>query len=626
MCGIIGFFGKGSEVPAEEQLKLAADAMRHRGPDDEGTYYHPPIGLGFKRLAIIDLAGGSQPIPNEDKTVWVVFNGEIYNFRELREQLMERGHQFKTRSDSEVVAHLYEDQGEGLFEHLHGMFAIAIYDVREKRMVLGRDRLGKKPLVYAETPAGFCFASEIGALLKLGMVSKEADEEALSLYLSLQYIPSPRTIFREVRKLMPGHRMVVERGRIISENAYWELPVPTDHERPADYNEAIEVLRDRFVTAIRRRLTSDVPLGAFLSGGVDSSIMVAAMAQICNDPVQTFSIGFSDKEFDESIYAEQVAERFGTKHRRFEAKAADLEVLKKAVGVMGEPFADQSIIPTFLVAHHTRQYVTVALSGDGGDELFGGYKRYRQLRRIHGWEQAGMLGLWKAARFLSVNVERLVNPRRRHIHFPNGPVDEILDLPEPQRYLRLLGFFSAGQQEILWPAGFGQAPALAYLEKLRQGPVDYVEQLIQMDLRSYLPEDILYKVDIASMMNSLECRAPFLDHEFVEMMVKIPSRWKLEGGNSKKILKDAFSDLIPPEFFDRPKKGFSMPIGRWIREKWRPEFEEVLSTCMPPFFDQEYIKRLLEAHCLRNKDYSNQLWALYVLGLWNHQFDPVWEA
>ena len=626
MCGIIGFFGKGAGVPSEDQLKFATDAMRHRGPDEEGMYYHPPIGLGFRRLSIIDLSGGSQPIPNEDKTVWVVFNGEIYNFRELREQLTGRGHQFKTRSDSEVIAHLYEDQGEETFELLDGMFAIAIYDVREKKLVLGRDRLGKKPLVYAETPKGFYFASEIGALLKLGVISREVDEEALSLYLSLQYIPSPHTIFREVRKLMPGHRMTVERGTVISQDAYWELPVPTDHERPADYNEAIEVLRDRFITAVRRRLISDVPLGAFLSGGVDSSIVVATMAQICNDPVQTFSIGFSDKEFDESVYAEQIAERFGTKHRRFEAKAADLEILKKAVGVMGEPFADQSIIPTFLVAHHTRQYVTVALSGDGGDELFGGYKRYRQLQRVHEWEGAGMLSLWKAARFLSVTVERLVNPRRRHIRFPNGPVDEILDLPEAQRYLRLLGFFSASQQEILWPAGLGQTPALGYLEKLKQGPVDYIEQLIQMDIRSYLPEDILYKVDTASMMNSLECRAPFLDHEFVEMMVKIPSRWKLNGRNSKKILKDAFSDLIPPEFFDRPKKGFSMPIGRWIREKWKSEFEEVLSTCMPPFFDRDYIKRLLEAHCLRKKDHSNQLWALYVLGLWNREFNPVWEA
>lgn len=626
MCGIIGFFGKGSEVPTEDRLKSAADALRHRGPDEEGYYYHPPIGLGFRRLSIIDLSGGSQPIPNEDKTVWVVFNGEIYNFRELREQLTARGHRFRTRTDSEVIAHLYEDYGDYLFEYLDGMFAIAIYDVREKRLVLGRDRLGKKPLVYAETPNGFFFASEIGALLKLGAISKEVDMEAVSLYLSLQYIPSPHTIFREVRKLQPGHKMVVERGTIVSQKAYWELPVPTDHERPADYEEAIEVLRDRFIAAVRRRLIADVPLGAFLSGGVDSSIVVATMAQLTNDPVQTFSIGFSDKEFDESAYAEEIAERFGTKHRKFEAKAADLEILKKAIGVMGEPFADQSIIPTYLVAHHTRQYVTVALSGDGGDELFAGYKRYRQLQRVHQFEEIGMLGLWKSARYLTVNAERLINPRRSHISYPNGPVDEILDLPEPQRYLRLLGFFSGDQQEMLWPGGQGQAPALGYLEKLRQGPVDYAEQLIQMDIRSYLPEDILYKVDIASMMNSLECRSPFLDHEFVEMMIKIPSQWKLDGRNSKKILKDAFSDLIPVEFFNRPKKGFSMPIGRWIREKWEAEFEEVLQSAMPPSFDQDYMRRLLEAHCSGKKDYGNQLWALYVLGLWNQQFDPVWEV
>jgi asparagine synthase (glutamine-hydrolysing) len=626
MCGIIGFFSKGAESPTEERLKTAADTLRHRGPDEDGYYYHPPIGLGFRRLAIIDLAGGSQPIANEDKTVWVVFNGEIYNFRELREELTGRGHYFKTRSDSEVIAHLYEDQGEELFKYLDGMFAIAIYDVREKRLVLGRDRLGKKPLVFAETPTGFYFASEIAALLKLGVVSREVDMEALSLYLSLQYIPSPHTIFREVRKLMPGRRMIVDRGSIISQKPYWELPVPTDHERPANYEEAIEVLRDRFITAVRRRLVSDVPLGAFLSGGVDSSITVATMAQICNDPVQTFSIGFSDKAFDETRYAAQIAERFGTKHRQFEAKAADLEILKKAVGVMGEPFADQSIIPTYLVAHHTRQYVTVALSGDGGDELFAGYKRYRQLNRVHRLAEAGMLGLWKAARALSVNIERRVNPRRAHIRFPNGPVDEILELPEQQRYLRLLGFFSAPQQELLWPAGPGQKPAIAYLERLRQGPVGYVEQLIQMDIRSYLPEDILYKVDIASMMNSLECRAPFLDHEFVELMVKIPSQWKLQRGGGKKVLKDAFSDLIPPSFFERPKKGFSMPIGRWIREKWEAEFEEVLSTSMPPFFDRDYVRRLLEAHIAGSQDYSNLLWALYVLGLWNKQFDPVWDS
>jgi len=626
MCGIIGFFAKGTEVPPEDRLRASADAMRHRGPDEEGFYYHPPIGLGFRRLSIIDLAGGSQPIANEEKTVWVVFNGEIYNFRELREQLTGRGHRFKTRSDSEVIAHLYEDQGEELFELLDGMFAIAIWDVREKRLVLGRDRLGKKPLVYAETPAGFYFASEIGALLKLGVISREVDEEAIALYLSLQYIPSPHTAFREVRKLQPGHRMIVQNGTIVSKGAYWELPVPTDHERPADYNEAIEVLRDRFIAAVRRRLIADVPLGAFLSGGVDSSITVATMAQICNDPVQTFSIGFSDKDFDETEYAAEIAERFGTKHRQFEAKAADLEILKKIVGVMGEPFADQSVIPTYLVSRQTRQYVTVALSGDGGDELFGGYKRYRQLERVHDLESAGMIGVWKAGRRLSLAIERLVNPRRRHIRFPNGPVDEILDLPEPQRYLRLLGFFSGNQQENLWPAGPGQHPAIAYLERLQQGPVDYVEQLIQMDLRSYLPEDILYKVDTASMMNSLECRSPFLDHEFVEMMIKIPSQWKLQGRNSKKILKDAFSDLIPPKFFDRPKKGFSMPIGRWIRQKWETEFEEVLSNCLPPFFDRDYVRRLLESHCAQGVDHANQLWALYVLGIWNREFNPVWEA
>lgn len=625
MCGIIGFFSKGTEAPSEDRLKAAADCLRHRGPDEEGYYYQPPIGLGFRRLSIIDLSGGSQPIANEDKTVWVVFNGEIYNFRELREELTGRGHRFKTRSDSEVIAHLYEDQGEELFEYLDGMFAIAIYDVRERKLVLGRDRLGKKPLVYAETPHGFYFASEIGALLKLGDISREASEEALALYLSLQYIPSPHTIFREVRKLMPGHRMVVQRGTVLSTSAYWELPVPTDHERPASYEEAVEVLRDRFIAAVRRRLISDVPLGAFLSGGVDSSITVATMAQICNDPVQTFSIGFSDKAFDETRYAAEIAERFGTKHRQFEAKAADLEIIKRAIGVMGEPFADQSLIPTYLVSHHTRQYVTVALSGDGGDELFAGYKRYRLLARVHRLEEAGMIGLWKAARVMSINAERLLNPRRRHISYPNGPVDEILDLPEDQRYLRLLGFFSGQQQEAMWPAGPGPHPALAYLERLRQGPVDYVEQLIQMDLRSYLPEDILYKVDIASMMNSLECRAPFLDHEFVELMVRIPSEWKLEGRGGKKILKDAFSDWIAPEFFDRPKKGFSMPIGRWIREKWEAEFEEVLTTCLPSFLDQKYIKRLLELHVSGEKDHGNQLWALYVLGLWNKQFDPVWD-
>ncbi|MBV9463922.1 MAG: hypothetical protein JO317_06800, partial [Verrucomicrobiae bacterium] len=341
---------------------------------------------------------------------------------------------------------------------------------------------------------------------------------------------------------------------------------------------------------------------------------------------QTFSIGFSDEGFDESKYARVIAERFETNHHEFEAKAADLEELEKAILAMGEPFADQSIIPTALVAMHTAKHVTVALSGDGGDELFGGYKRYRQLNLVHELENGGMLGLWKGLRRFSLGVERTVNPRRRHIGFPNGPVDEILSLPEPQRYLRLIGFFSPSQMEAIWPGGPGPAEIYSDLDRLRQGPEDYLEQLFQLDLLSYLPDDILYKVDIASMLHSLECRCPFLDHQLVECAVKVPAQWKVDKRSGKKILRDTFADLIPAEFFNRPKKGFSMPIGRWIREKWAPIFADAIETGLPPDFEKAYARRLLQDHLAGRRDSSNLLWALYVLAIWNRKFDPVWEA
>jgi asparagine synthase (glutamine-hydrolysing) len=631
MCGILGYVLKGSAGgPSRERFERAVDALEHRGPDRRGTWFSPDgrVGLGFRRLSIIDLEGGDQPMANEDGSLHIVFNGEAYNFRELRARLESKGHRFATRSDTEAILHLYEERGEACAEDLRGMFAFALHDARTGTLFLARDRFGKKPLVWAETPAGFWFSSEIGALLEVADVGREADLAAVDAYLALQYVPSPRTAWAGVRRLPPASAMRVTRGAAAAPHRYWRLDwTPTGPGRP---EEALEGFRARFEEAVRLRLVSDVPLGAFLSGGVDSTVTVAAMTRL-GGRVKTFTVGFDDPRFDESAWAREAARRLGTEHHETRARADSLESLDPLLAKLGEPFADQSLLPTHLLSKFTRGGVTVALSGDGGDELFAGYKRYADLARAARLGRLGLRGPWLAASRLAFEAERLVNPRRRRLGWPRTALDRILPLGEEDRYLALAGAWPRAARASLWrrpPPGDAAAEWLRAAQAAG-GAAGEPTRWQALDVEGYLTDDILRKVDTASMACSLECRCPLLDHEAAAYAASLPARFRLDArGRTKWLLKNLYPDLVPPSFFERKKKGFSMPIGEWMRRQWRAAMEEAVDGAWSPglerAFDRPALRATWSAHLEGRADHGLRLWAWLALARWDRLFRPLW--
>ncbi len=633
MCGIAGILNVGAAPPvAAEELRTMAAALVHRGPDDEGYHIDPRgrCGLAFRRLAIIDLAGGNQPIANEDGTIHVVFNGEIYNFRELRAELEAAGHRFATRTDTEVIVHLYEDLGEQGVERLAGMFAFAIWDAQRGRLLLARDRFGKKPLTYAVLGERLYFASEAKAILALPGIPRTIDPQSLHRYLVFQYVPAPHSIYRGFRRLPPGHVLSVCHGRVGSavgepSRPYYRLDPP---RFAGTYADAQTRLDELLTAAVRKRLVADVPLGAFLSGGIDSSIVVRLMQRLGVAPLRTFTIGFPHPRYDETAHARTMAALCGSEHREQHVTPQAREVLDTLAYHYDEPFADSSTIPTYYVARYTRQFVTVALTGDGGDEAFAGYDRYRAAAltaRLGALPRPARAALAAAARWIPHAQPRTLGSRLYRLlsTLPAAPAD---------RYLAWVNVFPPALLASGYTAEFRARLAfdeprdwLAGLYAAAPGPD--AERANRTDLVSYLPGDLLTKVDLASMACSLECRAPFLDHELVEFALSLPLEWRLGRGGGKRILKDwAARGVLPPEIRARPKMGFGVPVGAWLRAELADLLHErVLSPggLCAAIFRPAWLRELVDDHVAGRTNYEHPLWALLMLELWHARWQPA---
>ncbi len=629
MCGIAGIFDP-HDCPDPERLRRLAAPMVCRGPDDEGLCCRGPLGLAHRRLAVIDLAGGHQPIFNEDESLAIVGNGEIYDFGDLRRDLEARGHRFRTGSDTEVALHLYEERGELCLDLLNGMFALAIADFARGELFLARDRFGQKPLFYAQAGGRFAFASGPAALATLPWVDTGIDPTAIHDYLEYQYIPQPRSIYYGIRKLPPGHWL---RWRGFADSAKVgasETAVPTPYWAPhllpgfaGTLPEAAGEVRRLLLAAVRRRLVADVPLGAFLSGGMDSSI-VAALAQQClreagAGVLNTYSIGFPVASYDERVHAERVARHLGTAHHFLEVKAEQFECLGEVVAAFEEPFADASMVPTYLLSQFARRQLTVALSGDGADELFGGYHRYR-LMHLSRWLAICPRTVRQAARRL---LGRLLPaaPEERSLAGHLRRLLALFETDELPRYLALTSRFPAALRRHLYTDGMAAATAGqasdAFLAEHWPASGALADRLLELDCRTYLPEDILVKVDRASMAHALEVRSPFLDVQLAEFALSLPYSFKQARGVRKRLLRQAFADCLPADILARPKMGFALPVGQWLREGWRqPARELLLSGRLGDYFRPDRLEWLLDQHHRRQADYGQPLFALLVLALW----------
>jgi len=626
MCGIVGaVLAEGVSASIEDAIKR----LHHRGPDDQGNWSEGVTRLGFTRLSIIDLTeAGHQPMASPDGRFVIAFNGEIYNFPELRAQLDAAGETFRGHSDTEVLLRIFAREGlEKCLQKLRGMFAFAVWDRQERTLSLARDRLGVKPIVYAETPRGFLFGSEIQALFALDpLLSREPDYQGIDHFLTFQYVPAPLSGFAAVRKLPPAHAMVVRDARVERLFRYWDLDLT--RKSALGFPEACEALREQVLEATRLRLVSDVPLGAFLSGGIDSGITVAAMAKLGASPLRTFSIGFEDERFNELPHAKEVADYLGTEHHEMMVKADAVEIMPKMIDHIGEPLADNSVMPTYYVSKFARTGVTVALTGDGGDEVFAGYRRFYQIRRMEWLARRGLVSLWRGVRRLAVAVENLTHPGRTPRRFPATRADEMLGLDGVARYKHLLAFFSDAEKEGTMTPYFreraGRSVTADYLAARVERPADDVlNRYLYLDLTTYLPEDILFKVDITSMANSLECRSPFLDHKLIEFAAGLPGAYKLSAtGRHKHILKEAFAAWLPPGFMDRPKKGFSVPLTRWLRDDLAGMMRDTLVSrkTLARWFRQDVVERYVAEHVSGRASHSTRLWPLLVLALWLERF------
>lgn len=620
MCGIVGILQLDGQAANRERLQHMNDAIVHRGPDDEGLWLHGPVGLAMRRLSIIDLAAGHQPLCNEDETVWIVFNGEIYNFPELRTQLEQKGHRFRTHSDTETIVHAYEEWGEECPRHLRGMFAFAIYDTKTATLFLARDRVGKKPLVYTTAGGRFLFASEFQALLTQPEVSRAPNLAAFDAFLATTCIPAPLTGYDGIHKLMPGHSLTLREGRITTRR-YWELDY--GQKIKITEQEAIPELLDRLREAVKVRLLSEVPLGAFLSGGIDSSAVVALMAGLSDKPVKTFSIGFEDGDYSELPHARRLAERYGTDHTEMIVKPDAVAILPRLVRHYGEPYADSSAIPTYYVSQVTRQHVTVALNGDGGDEVFGGYERYYAMKLA---ERAPSPLL-----NLGAKASELVPPSM-NFRSKRARVKRLLQaaaLPRAQRYLRWTSAFSVADKERLYTPAFRVAtgfPGHTHpVEEwfCRTQRMNIIDACTLTDTMTYLPDDLLVKVDISSMANSLEARSPFLDHHLMEWAATLPARLKVKGKTTKHILRAALADLVPAENMHRPKMGFGVPVGRWFHGPLKPMLHDtVLSerALARGYFEPATVRSLVQEHLDLRHDHTYKLWSLLMLELWHQEF------
>ena len=620
MCGIAGFLLRDGKAQ-DARVRAMCDLIRHRGPDDEGIYTDGSCGIGVRRLSIIDLQTGHQPISNEDGSIWVVFNGEIYNYQQLRQHLIQCGHRFTTNSDTETLVHLYEEEGTQGFYRLRGMFAYCIWDSRKRTILLVRDRFGKKPLYYSQTPSGFYFASELKCLGRAG-VPLDLDHDALRLYFQFGYIADPYSPFRSIRKLMPGCWIECSAEGDIRGGRYWRLPpFSEDNQTGLTEVQARERVGELFDESVRIRMISDVPLGAFLSGGIDSSLVVASMALQSPEPIKTFSIGFEQAAYNELPYAALVAKKYKTDHHEIVVRPDSVSLINKLVHHYDEPFADSSAIPTYIVSEFTARHVKVALSGDGGDEFFAGYpiinlaRKYQFLDRVP-------LPLRKLLSF-AADVLPYSAYGKNYLHAVGCPT--ALDRYFNQNYVP---YFL--RKRMLNPEWMLPADA-AFLERLlpdnfASRDADIVSQLMYFEATNLLTGDFLVKVDRASMAASLEVRCPFLDHHLAEFATRIPTAWKWRNGRGKRILIEALGERLPPELLKRPKMGFGVPIDHWFRGPLRDLVHESLlgkTFLERGIVSPDFVRYLIEEHECGRRNNHHQIYALLILELWFESLDPV---
>ena len=625
MCGICGLSYSNNRIGDRELLKAMSEAIQYRGPDSDGFYTAEGVGLAIRRLAIIDVKGGDQPISNEDGSLWVVQNGEIYNYPEMRIELEKRGHRFKTQTDTECILHYYEDEGEACVQHFRGMFAIALWDTRKRRLLLARDRLGKKPIYYTVQNGELYFCSELNGLLKALPSRPEIDLEAIDLYLSLQYIPEPRTVYKGIYKLPAASTLIWENGQA-KVNRYWDYSYQA--KLIGSESDLAEELRERLRESVKMRLISEVPLGAHLSGGIDSSIVVALMAELSSAPVKTFSVGFEEEQFSELPYARDVAQKYSTDHQEFTLTYGDIPATLEKIGDhFGEPFADASAIPLYHLSRLTRQYVTVALNGDGGDEDFAGYQRY--------WLDPLANLYLKSPRFLN---RRLVPSIVRHL--PDGsnrPVGQSLvnglkrleQLPridERASILRWGSYFSPWQRQALWKDEhwkyFCADNAESFLsEQFNKTEGSFLDRTLYTDVHTYLPGDLLVKADRMTMAASLEGRSPFLDQEIVEWSARLPDSLKLHGQSGKYLLKKAFAGYLPDSVRSHHKQGFGIPLAAWFRgplADWSRGLLLDTSSSLNRWFNRPAVEALIDEHNQGREDHGKRLYALSMLALWGN--------
>lgn len=627
MCGICGYFGERAAITSDT-LERMNHALVRRGPDEGGVFRESGVGLAMRRLSIIDLAGGRQPIQNEDGTVWTVFNGEIYNYRDLRTMLSQHGHQFRTHTDTEVIVHLYEEYGDDLVHHLRGMFAFALWDAPRKRGLLVRDRLGIKPLFYAQSGDTLLFGSEIKAILATNLVERDLDYQALDAFFTFTYIPAPLTIYRDIRKLEPGHLLIYESGRI-QEHRYWDLDF-ADTDRKADDQEWLERFDQAIEDAVRSHMVSDVPVGAFLSGGIDSSLVVALMSRHLDEPVQTFTMGFggaSNPLLDERPLAKRVAARYGCRFREYAVQPDFREIVGEIVDAFDEPFADDSVIPSYYVSQFTRQQVKVALSGLGGDELFAGYERYS--------------GVWLSQYYSRLMPEslhrRLVQPLIQCLPEPAHGGDRInhakrfaaavLQSPA-ERYLSFVSTLTAPERRRLFAAPVAQQIDFDKTDRIITDLYEHYDEsddlgrALYVDIKTYLPEDILALSDRLSMWHSLEVRVPFVDHPLVELSARLPSRYKLDWRRKKILLKQIAARRLPPEVFKHRKQGFESPMAAWLRTDLAAYARDILGTDrlgQTGLFDGGYVSAKLEEHLAGHQKNNKLLFSLIMFQKWHER-------
>jgi asparagine synthase (glutamine-hydrolysing) len=614
MCGICGIVNFDLEKPVfQHEIDKMTELITHRGPDDSGYYIKKNVGFGFRRLSIIDLNTGHQPLSNEDDSVWIVFNGEIYNHVSLREQLLAKGHQFKTGSDTETIVHLYEEYGSECVKHLRGMFAFVIWDENNKKLFCARDRFGIKPFFYFLNHEKFIFGSEIKCILSQTKSSSKLSVPMLDQYLTYGYSTQEGTIYQNIQKLMPGHTLEIEYGGKVKINRYWDIHYTPDYSKTEE--EWCKLLDDKLFESVKAHLMSDVPLGAFLSGGVDSSSMVALMSKNSSTPVKTFSIGFKEEEFNELKYAREVAKMYNTEHHEQIVEPESISLLPHLVDTYDEPFADSSAIPTYFVSKFAREHVTVVLSGDGGDELFAGYNRYQRMMNMHNFNilpEGISKHFWGGLHKMIPNSVK----GKGATYYLSKPKDS---------FPAYLSIWQQAEREKLFKKELWKDIKKSPAESNRiesftnSGCNDFLFNMQKMDMQRYMTDDILTKVDRASMQNSLEVRVPILDHEFAELTARIPSELKMKGTIKKYIFKEAMKKHLPESIISHKKQGFSVPLKVWFKDDLKEYVNDQLLGTKGPLYeylDPAYVSKIVNEHNKGMRDFNNKIWSLLFLDQW----------